>query len=308
MIVSFDIGGTAIKGGIARSVTDITPLARRPTPKDDFGEFVAALRAVIAEAGEKPDCLSFSIAGVVDPDTQALTCANIPCIHGRRLAAELEAKLGYPVLIANDADCFAMAEAMSGAGRGHRIVLGAILGTGVGGGLVADGRLVNAAGGFAGEWGHGPIIAAFAGNPPVAIPAYPCGCGQKGCVDTVGGARGVERLHNTLHGLEFSSEEIIGQWLEGDANAARTIEVLVDLVASPLALTVNITGATIVPVGGGLSKVEPLLERLDAAVRTRILRKFDRPLVVPSECKVEPGLIGAALLGLKFVEERNHAA
>ncbi|NTH46601.1 ROK family protein [Agrobacterium rhizogenes] len=308
MIVSFDIGGTAIKGGIARSVTDITPLARRPTPKDDFGEFVAVLRAVMTEAGEKPDCLSFSIAGVVDPDTQALTCANIPCIHGRRLAAELQAELGYPVLIANDADCFAMAEAMSGAGRGHRIVLGAILGTGVGGGLVADGRLVNAAGGFAGEWGHGPIIASFAGNPPVAIPAYPCGCGQKGCVDTVGGARGVERLHKTLHGLEFSSEEIIGQWLEGDANAARTIEVLVDLVASPLALTVNITGATIVPVGGGLSNVEPLLERLDAAVRTRILRKFDRPLVVPSECKLEPGLIGAALLGLKFVEERNRAA
>ncbi len=308
MIVSFDIGGTAIKGGIARSVTDITPLARRPTPKDDFGEFAAALRAVIAEAGERPDCLSFSIAGVVDPDTQALTCANIPCIHGRRLAAELEAELGYPVLIANDADCFAMAEAMSGAGRGHRIVLGAILGTGVGGGLVADGRLVNAAGGFAGEWGHGPIIASFAGNPPVAIPAYRCGCGQKGCVDTVGGARGVERLHKTLHGLEFSSEEIIGQWLAGDAKAERTIDVLVDLVASPLALTINITGATIVPVGGGLSNVEPLLARLDAAVRTRILRKFDRPLVVPSECKVEPGLIGAALLGLKFAEEQNHAA
>lgn len=308
MIVSFDIGGTAIKGGIARSVTDITPLARRPTPKDDFSEFVAALRAVITETGERPDCLSFSIAGVVDPDNQALICANIPCIHSRRLAAELEAELGYPVLIANDADCFAMAEAMSGAGRGHRIVLGAILGTGVGGGLVADGRLVNAAGGFAGEWGHGPIIASFAGNPPVAIPAYTCGCGQKGCVDTVGGARGIERLHKTLHGLEFSSEEIIGQWLEGDANAARTIDVLVDLVASPLALTVNITGATIVPVGGGLSNVEPLLERLDAAVRTRILRRFDRPLVVPSECKVEPGLIGAALLGLKFAEERNHAA
>jgi N-acetylglucosamine kinase len=111
-----------------------------------------------------------------------------------------------------------------------------------------------------------------------------------------------------LHGLEFSSEEIISQWLDGDAKAERTIDVLVDLVASPLALTVNITGATIVPVGGGLSNVEPLLARLDAAVRARILRKFDRPLVVPSECKVEPGLIGAALLGLKFAEERSHVA
>ncbi len=308
MIVSFDIGGSAIKGGIARSMADIVPLARRPTPKHDFAGFVAVLRDVIAEAGGKPDCLSLSIAGVVDPDTQALICANIPCIHDRRLAADLEAELGYPVLIANDADCFAMAEAMSGAGRGHRIVFGAILGTGVGGGLVADGRLVNAAGGFAGEWGHGPIIASSAGNPPVAVPAYACGCGQRGCVDTVGGARGIERLHRTLHGLEFSSEKIIDEWLKGDERAERTIDVMVDLVASPLALAINITGATIVPVGGGLSNVEPLLARLDEAVRGRILRKFGRPLVVPSQCRPEPGLIGAALLGLQYTGERNHAA
>ncbi len=308
MIVSFDIGGSAIKGGIARSMADIVPLARRPTPKHDFAGFVAVLRDVIAEAGGKPDCLSLSIAGVVDPDTQALICANIPCIHDRRLAADLEAELGYPVLIANDADCFAMAEAMSGAGRGHRIVFGAILGTGVGGGLVADGRLVNAAGGFAGEWGHGPIIASSAGNPPVAVPAYACGCGQKGCVDTVGGARGIERLHRTLHGLEFSSEKIIDEWLKGDERAERTIDVMVDLVASPLALAINITGATIVPVGGGLSNVEPLLARLDEAVRGRILRKFGRPLVVPSQCRPEPGLIGAALLGLQYAGEHDHAA
>ncbi|CCM77421.1 ROK family protein [Rhizobium mesoamericanum] len=299
MIISFDIGGSAIKGGMAHSEADITPLGRRPTPKDDFSAFISTLSAIIAETGEQPTRLAFSIAGVVDPDTQKLTCANIPCIHGRNLAADLEAELGLPVLIANDADCFAMAEADLGAGRGHRIVLGAILGTGVGGGIVADGRLINAAGGFAGEWGHGPALASYAGNPPVAIPAYPCGCGQKGCVDTVGGARGLERLHKTLHGADLSSQEIIDDWLKGEAGAARTIDVFVDLVASPLALTVNITGATIVPVGGGLSNVEPLLAELDKAVRQRILRKFHRPLVVRSECRVEPGLIGAALLGLK---------
>jgi N-acetylglucosamine kinase len=201
-----------------------------------------------------------------------------------------------------------MAEAISGAGRGHRIVFGAILGTGVGGGLVADGRLVNASGGFAGEWGHGPIIAAFAGNPPVSIPAYPCGCGQAGCVDTIGGARGLERLHGLVNGSELRSEEIIDLWLKGDPAAAATLDVYCDLVAPPLALTVNITGATIVPVGGGLSNVEPLLARLDLAVRSRILRKFDRPLVVPSQCRIEPGLIGAALLGLQDAEERRHVA
>jgi N-acetylglucosamine kinase len=299
MIISFDIGGSAIKGGIARSESDIAPLGRRPTPKDDFPAFVETLRSFIAETGERPSRIALSIAGVVDPDTQRLIVANIPCIHDRNLAADLERELGLPVLIANDADCFAMAEAELGAGRGHRIVFGAILGTGVGGGVVSDGRLINASGGFAGEWGHGPIIASHAGTPPVAIPAYACGCGQKGCVDTVGGARGLERLHKTLHDLDFSSEEIITDWRNGEEKANRTIDVYVDLVASPLALAINITGATIVPVGGGLSNVEALLAELDHAVRARILRKFDRPLIVRSECRIEPGLIGAALLGLK---------
>jgi N-acetylglucosamine kinase len=299
MIISFDIGGSAIKGGIARSESDIVPLGRRPTPKDDFPAFVETLKSIIAETGEQPSRIALSIAGVVDPDTQRLIVANIPCIHDRNLAADLEDELGLPVLIANDADCFAMAEAELGAGRGHRIVFGAILGTGVGGGVVSDGRLINASGGFAGEWGHGPIIASQAGTPPVAIPAYACGCGQKGCVDTVGGARGLERLHQTLHDLDLSSEEIIANWRNGEEKANRTIDVYVDLVASPLALAINITGATIVPVGGGLSNVEPLLAELDQAVRARILRKFDRPLVVRSECRIEPGLIGAALLGLK---------
>ncbi len=299
MIISFDIGGSAIKGGIARSENDITPLDRHPTPIDDFAAFVGVLRKIIEEAGEKPKRLSFSIAGVVDPDTQRLTCANIPCIHGRNFAADIEAELGIPVLVANDADCFAMAEAGLGAGRGHRIVLGVILGTGVGGGVIANGRLINEAGGFAGEWGHGPIVALRAGHPPVEIPHYACGCGQKGCVDSVGGARGMERLHKTLHDIDLSSREIIDDWLRGEEMATRTIDVYIDLVASPLALTINITGATIVPVAGGLSNVEPLLLELDKTVRERILRKFDRRVVVRSECRVEPGLIGAALLGLR---------
>lgn len=298
MIVCFDIGGTAIKGAFARSVEDIEVLPRVPTPTQDFEAFAAALRDIIAATGEMPERISISIAGVVEPDSQTVICANIPCIHGRLLKADLQAALGLPVLIANDADCFTVAEAGIGAGRGHRIVLGAILGTGVGGGLVVDGRLVNADGGFAGEWGHGPAIAAFAGTPPVAIPAYPCGCGQKGCVDTIGGARGMERLHQLLHaGSAPTSEEIIALWQAGDPAATRTIDIFVDLLSSPLALTINITGATIVPVGGGLSNVPALLAEIDSRVRDRILRRFDRPLVVPGICRVEPGLVGAAVLG-----------
>jgi N-acetylglucosamine kinase len=108
----------------------------------------------------------------------------------------------------------------------------------------------------------------------------------------------LERLHQTAHGKTLSSHEIIEAWKAGDAEAKRTVDLLVDLVSSPLALVINITGATIVPVGGGLSNSEELLAEIDRTVRSRILRQFERPLVVRGECRVEPGLIGAALLGL----------
>jgi N-acetylglucosamine kinase len=299
MIICFDIGGSAIKGALALSATDIRPLPKVPTPLDDFAAFADAIAHVIAATDAPTDAgVSISITGVVDPDTALIKCANIPCIDGRNLAADLGARLGRRVLVANDADCFALAEAIAGAGRGHRIVFGAILGTGVGGGLIIDGRLINGAGGFAGEWGHGPAAAAFAGTPPVAIPRFPCGCGQLGCVDTIGGARGMERLHRHFHGIDLPSTGIVAAWLAGDRAASQTIDCFADLVASPLALVLNVVGASIVPVGGGLANAHRLIERIDQAVRSRILRHADKAIVVPGQCTLEPGLIGAGILGL----------
>lgn len=301
MIICFDIGGSGIKAALARSGSELTPLGRVPTPLDDFAAFVAAMRGVVDRAGAPEGTpIAISITGVVDPATDIITVANIPCADGRKLGPELAMALGRPVFVANDADCFALAEAVEGAGRGHRIVFGAILGTGVGGGIVIDGRIVNGAGGFAGEWGHGPVAATSAGEPPVAVPRFACGCGQTGCVDTVGAARGMERLHKHLHGIELPSTAIVEAWLAGDARASRTIEVQIDLLAGPLALVINVVGAGIVPVGGGLGKVPEFIALLDRAVRQRILRRLNAPLVVPSRLTLEPGLVGAAILG--FVE------
>jgi len=299
MIYCFDIGGSAIKGAVAVSPTDIRPLPKVATPLDDFTAFAEAIAGVIATQSLPADAgVAISITGVVDPDTALIKCANIPCIDGRNLAADLGAYLNRRVLVANDADCFALAEAVAGAGHGHRIVFGAILGTGVGGGLIIDGKLINGAGGFAGEWGHGPVAATMAGTPPVAIPRFPCGCGQVGCVDTVGAARGMERLHKHLHAVDLPSTAIVAAWLAGDDQAERTVDCFVDLVASPLALVLNVVGASIVPVGGGLANAPELIARLDAAVRSRTLRHADKAIVVPGQCTLEPGLIGAGILGL----------
>jgi N-acetylglucosamine kinase len=311
MIACFDIGGSAIKCAAAGSADQLGPLRRVPTPSTDFGAFTDAMATLIAGCPGTVRGVAISLAGVIDPAHGRIKCANIPCLDGRALASDLSAALGLPVWIANDADCFALAEAQAGAGRGHRNVFGLILGTGVGGGLVFDGRLLSGPGGFAGEWGHGPVAAHYAGCPPLAIPRFDCGCGQRGCLDTVGGARGLERLHHTLHHINHSSTAIVTAWLDGDVQAGRTIECYIDLLAGPLAMLVNTLGCSVLPVGGGLSNCAPLMSRLDVAVRAAILRPTDGPLIVPGQAGEEPGLIGAAWLGFaqlaQLAQEEQHA-
>lgn len=297
MINCFDIGGSAIKSAVATADGRIGDLTRVPTPAHDFAAFTASMQALIAAGGPSRG-VAISIAGVVDPADGRIKCANIPCIDGRTLAADLATALDLPVWIINDADSFALAEAQAGAGRGHANVFGLILGTGVGGGLVIGGRLIGGPGGFAGEWGHGPVAAQFAGTPPRAIPRFRCGCGQAGCLDTVGGARGLERLHLALHQQALDSRAIITAWQAGDAAAEATIACWTDLLSGPLAMLVNTLGTSILPVGGGLANSAPLIARLDLAVRAAILRKTDTPIIVPGQAGAEPGLIGAAWLGL----------
>ncbi len=298
-IPCFDIGGTEIKAAVCAPEGHLRTLPPRPTPRDDIEAFAAVLVGALEAGGTPPDApVAIAIAGVVDPASGRLTCANIPCVDGLPLAADLERRIRRRCVIGNDADCFALAQALQGAGRGRRIVFGAVLGTGVGGGLVIDGRLVRGAGGYAGEWGHGPITALEAGTPPLCLPRFPCGCGLSGCLDTVGAARGIERLHAHIHGTARDSRAIVAAWRDGDPPAVRTVDVWTDLVAGPLALVVNTIGADIVPVGGGLGGVGPLMERLDQAVRARILRRGHDPLVVSGAGLTEPGLRGAALLAL----------
>ncbi|SHM34478.1 ROK family protein [Roseibium suaedae] len=303
MIVCFDIGGTAIKGAYARTPEAIQPLPRIATPGHDLDAFVAALASVVDAAPEPVEAVSLSIAGVIDPDTRQAIVANIPCIHGIRLQEELERRLSLPVVIANDADCFAMAEAGFGAGQGHDVVFGVILGSGVGGGLVVRGRLINEGGGYAGEWGHGPISATIAGAARHSVPQFACGCGQTGCLDAIGSARGLERLDKHLHARELSSIDIISAWEQGEDKAAETIDVHIDILSGPLAVLINATGASRIPVGGGLSNSKALIGRLDTATRAKTLRRFSGPLVVPAACTIEPGLIGSAILGFQRVAQ-----
>jgi N-acetylglucosamine kinase len=302
-----DIGGSYMKFGLAQRGPDGRATAIQvdqvPTPSQSWPDFVAALARLVADHADaaEPDApLAISTAGLVDPDSGILTTAsNIPGIVGRRIAAELTGALGRRVKVANDADSFALAEAIVGAGRGKRVVFGIILGTGIGGGLVVDGRLISGADGISGEWGHAPIAKPLVGSPPVKLPRFVCGCGQIGCIETVGSARGLERLDHHLSGETRDSRAIVTAWQAGEPAAVKTIDAYLELVSEPLALLVNTLGPHVIPVGGGLGSATALVAALDLAVRQRILRRTEAPLLVPAELGPNAGLVGAAVLALQ---------
>lgn len=278
MILCFDIGGARIKAALS-SGGEMRSLGAVTIPAHDLDAFVAAVQS-FAQPGL--DGIAVSIAGAVDSETNIAKIANIPCLNGKDVAAVFTGAFGVQALILNDADCFALAEAAQGAGRGAARVFAIVLGSGVGGGLVLNGAVQVGAG----EWGHGPIL---------QDPALPCGCGQTGCLDTIGGARGLERLHLFMTGEAQTATAIVAAWQQ--AGAHPTIARWLDLVSGPLAMAINLTGAEIVPVGGGLANAVPLIAALDAAVRARILRRTPAPIVVCAQISADAGLIGAAIAG-----------
>lgn len=298
-VICLDIGGSFIKSGISHQPGSVIPLETVPMPVNDWQAFEQVLLQLLQRHRLDRDFpLAISTAGLVSPENGEVYASNIPAFHHRCVAQQLSQRLKRQVFIANDADCFALAEATAGKGAGEPIVFGAILGSGVGGGLVVDGRIVSGAGGIAGEWGHGPITRTEVTiNQQIwRIPRLACPCGQRGCLDTVGGARGLERLHQQLHQQEAASQQIVSGWRQGDQQATLTVNVWCELVSEPLGWLVNLTGATKVVTGGGLASESGLIALLDRRVRQLILRKVTQPLVVPGVFAENGGLIGASVL------------
>jgi N-acetylglucosamine kinase len=298
-VLCADIGGSFIKFGISREAGQVEELERVPVPKTDWRQLADALQRLADQADPSRTLpLGLSTAGLVDPVTGQGLSANIPCLTGLPITEAVSGVTGRSVFAANDADCLTLAEANDGVGRGHSVVFCIIIGTGIGGGIAVDGRILRGAGGVTGEWGHGPALntSVELSGRLVPVPRFACGCGQSGCVDTIGGARGIEKLHRLFHGEERSSHRIIEDWQSQEAKAGETIEAYLQLVADPLAVAINTVGPSIVPVGGGLASAEALIAALDEAVRARILNRLDRPLLVPAVRREDGGLSGAAVL------------
>jgi N-acetylglucosamine kinase len=292
MVTSFDIGGSFIRYAHPSARGPVEETGRVPTPLHSWSEFVEALRKCLPET-RGPAVIS--LAGAFDAQTDIADVANIPCLNGRRIASDLTKELGTPVAIINDADAFALAEAVEGSGAGKETVFAIILGSGVGGGLVHNGSLVSGRGGIAGEWGHGPVVDPTAGGTISGIPHFLCGCGQIGCLDAYGSARGLEKIHAALHNTSYSSIEVTTAWHAGEPQAAKTIDAFTTILARALSMVINLLGPDVIPVSGGLSADDRLLAEIDRKTRAITLANYSEPLLVRGVFSRTGGLQGASI-------------
>ena len=293
--VGIDLGGTKIE--IAAFGADGAERFRRrvPTPAGDYAATVEAIARLVAQAeGELGSTATVGIGtpGAISPATGLVKNANSTCLNGRPFGKDLEAALGREVRLANDANCFALSEAVDGAGRGARVVFGVILGTGVGGGIVVDGRLLVGPNAIAGEWGHNPLPA----PAEIDLPAPACYCGRRGCVEAYlsGPALAADHVRGT--GEKLDAAEIARRAQAGDARCEATLARHEARLARALAAVINLLDPDVIVLGGGLSRIGRLYERVPMLWKPHVFSDDVRTRLAPPVHGDSGGVRGAAWL------------
>jgi fructokinase len=261
MRIGIDLGGTKIEA-IALGRDGAERLRRRvSTPRHHYQATLAAITTLVEgmerELGE-PARVGIGMPGALSPATGRVKNANSVWLNGRPLREDLERLLRRPLRFANDANCFALSEARDGAGSGARVVLGVILGTGTGGGIVVDGQVLTGRNAVAGEWGHNPLPWPRAGE----WPGPSCYCGRTGCVETFLSGPGLARDHQDATGETLDAAAIAARAAAGDERCAATLARHEERTARALASVVNVLDPDVVVLGGGLSNLAGLYERV----------------------------------------------
>jgi fructokinase len=255
--IGVDLGGTKIEAAAIDREGRVHARRRVATPAGDYDSTIAAMAALVrgieAELGAGLT-VGVGIPGTAIPGSGLIKNANSTWLIGRPLGRDLEAALGRPVRLANDANCFALSEASDGAAAGYGNVFGVILGTGVGGGVVIDGRIVVGANGIAGEWGHNPLP----WPQPDELPGPACYCGRNGCIETFLSGPGLAADHRRHGGDAMTGEQIVAAAEAGDIACRATLDRYEERLARSLAHMINILDPDAIVLGGGLSGIRSL--------------------------------------------------
>ena len=295
--LGMDLGGTKIEAALLAGDGSIAWRERTPTPQGDYRGTIAAMAGLVAKAdafaGAMPN-LGLAFPGSISPRTGLQRNSNSVCLNGQPILADLEAAIGRPVRAENDANCFALSEASDGAAAGFATVFGVILGTGVGGGVVVDGRVLRGRNGIGGEWGHTALPRR--GEEDLREPPRRCYCGNVDCLEQWIAGPAVEREHAALTGRDWRLPAIAEAAASGDADAQAALDRLVDRVARGLASVCDIFDPDAIVLGGGLGNLAILYERLPEALAGEVFSDtFDTAILKPVHGD-SSGVRGAAWL------------
>lgn len=301
MRIGVDLGGTKIEAAVLDASGAVAARRRVPTPEtraDPATGYRATLDAIAALVAEldrefgRFSALGIGIPGSLSPETGLIRNANSTQLNGHPLDRDLAAALARPVRVENDANCFALAEARMGAGRGKDCVFGVILGTGVGGGIVLRGEVLIGANRIAGEWGHIPLP-----NPGrEEFPGPDCYCGRAGCVETWCSGPALAKDHLAEAGMSMSPDEIAMMAAAGDTAARDSIDRHLGRLARSLATVVNVLDPDAIVLGGGLSNMAHLYRDLPGAMVPHVFSDCFSTPILQNQLGDSAGVFGAAWL------------
>jgi fructokinase len=300
MRIGVDLGGTKIEAIAIDAAGSELARLRCPTPQGDYEATLDAIAALVTElersagaAGSQPASVGIGTPGAFSTANGRLKNSNSTCLNGRPLVADLEARLRRPLRFANDANCFTLSEAVDGAGAGGRVVFGVILGTGVGGGIAIDGRVLEGCNSIAGEWGHNPLPRIGDADRPEP----PCYCGRRGCIETYLSGPGLVDDHRSTGAAGATTARgIAAAAAAGDPACQASIERYCERAGRALAGVINLLDPDIIVLGGGLSNIDSLYERIPHHWRAHVFSDTIDTRLVRNRHGDSSGVRGAAWL------------
>lgn len=295
MLIGIDWGGTKIEGvALERDGRERVRL-RRDTPRGDYDACIAVIRELVAtleaETGETGS-IGIGMPGSLEPVSRLGKGCSSTWVLGRPVESDLRAALGRDIRVENDADCFAVSEAVDGAGAGHNVVFAVILGSGAGAGIAIGGKPHHGPNNSGGEWGHNPLPFPDASE----MAGEPCYCGRHGCMETWVSGRAFEASYARHTGERLRAREIVEKMRAGDRLSSLVWARYVDRVARGLATVVNTLDPDVLVMGGGMSNVDELYRDLPAALASRTFSTVFHTPILKARHGDSSGVRGAARL------------
>jgi len=295
MRIGIDLGGTKTELIALDNNGRERLRLRQPTPSGDYAATLKLMSDMVAQAEQELGVhatVGLGTPGAISRNGGRMQNCNSTCLNGMPLKQDIEALLGREVRMANDANCFALSEAVDGAGQGADVVFGIILGTGVGAGIVVRGQILTGANGISGEWGHNPL-------PPATQDERPgptCYCGRSGCVETWLSGPGMAADHARINGDSLSAKEIATLATSGDTTCSATLVRYTERLARSLACVINILDPDVIVLGGGLSHIASLYEHVPTLWARHVFSDTVTTRLLPPRHGDSSGVRGAAWL------------